>query len=84
MHRRTGDVDALEPLRSPQHHNLRQFYFECSNLEYLTGLTDVPKLGADPLNLLDNEQAPELPKRPTTVAAKTPTPPQQRGRQKQG
>lgn len=81
MHRRTGDVDALEPLRArynSQHHNLRKFYFECSNLKYLTGLINVPKLGADPPNLLDNGQAPELPKRPTTAAkaaAKAPTPP---------
>ena len=76
MHRRTGDVDALEPLRSPRHHNLRQFYFECSNLEYLTGLTNAPKPGADPPNPLDNGQAPELPKRPTMAAvAKAPTPP---------
>jgi signal transduction histidine kinase len=76
MHRRTGDVDALEPLRTrynSQHHNLRKFYFECSNLKYLTGLINVPKLGADPPNLLDNSQTPELPKRPTTV--KVPTPP---------
>jgi len=79
MHRRTGDLDALEPLRArynSQHHNLRKFYFECSNLKYLTGLINVPKLGADPPNLLDNGQAPELPKRPTTAAAaKAPTPP---------
>ncbi|KAG8769263.1 sla2 Src-like adaptor 2 [Ceratobasidium sp. 428] len=33
--------DALEPLRSrynSQHYNLRKFYYECSNLKYLTGL----------------------------------------------
>jgi len=79
IHRRTGDGDALEPLRArynTQHHNLRKFYFECSNLKYLTGLINVPKLGADPPNLLDNGQAPELPKRPTTAAkAAAPTPP---------
>jgi len=31
IHRRTGDGDALEPLRARyngQHHNLRKFYFE--------------------------------------------------------
>ncbi len=41
-------MDALEPLRQryvSQHHNLRKFYYECSNLKYLTGLINVPKLG---------------------------------------
>ena len=45
----TNDVDALEPLReryTSQHYNLRKFYYECSNLKYLTGLINVPKLGA--------------------------------------
>lgn len=44
----TNDHDALEPLRqrfNSQHHNLRKFYYECSNLKYLTGLINVPKLG---------------------------------------
>ena len=48
MHRRTDDVDALEPLRQrfkTQHYGLRKFYYECSNLRYLTGLINVPKLG---------------------------------------
>jgi hypothetical protein len=43
----TNDHDALEPLRgrfNSQHHNLRKFYYECSNLKYLTGLINVPKL----------------------------------------
>jgi len=78
IHRRKGDGDALEPLRARyngQHHNLRKFYIECSNLKYLTGLINVPKLGADPPSLLDNGQAPELPKRTTTAAkAAVPTP----------
>lgn len=41
-------MDALEPLReryAGQHYNLRKFYYECSNLKYLTGLINVPKLG---------------------------------------
>lgn len=41
------DHGALEPLRdrySTQHYNLRKFYYECSNLKYLTGLINVPKL----------------------------------------
>ncbi|EPQ60388.1 ANTH-domain-containing protein [Gloeophyllum trabeum ATCC 11539] len=77
MHRRTTDTDALEPLRtrfSSQHYNLRKFYYECSNLKYLTSLINVPKLGQDPPNLMDKGSAPDLPARPTT-AAKSPTPP---------
>ncbi|KAL5535815.1 SLA2 [Sanghuangporus sanghuang] len=77
MHRRTDDIDALEPLRAryaAQHHNLRKFYYECSNLKYLTGLINVPKLGAEPPNLLDNGSAPDLPARPSTTAVKTPPP----------
>lgn len=48
MHRRTDDIEALEPLKQryvSQHHSLRKFYYECSNLKYLTGLINVPKLG---------------------------------------
>ncbi|OBZ68605.1 Endocytosis protein end4 [Grifola frondosa] len=44
----TNDTEALEPLRqrfSAQHYALRKFYYECSNLKYLTGLINVPKLG---------------------------------------
>ncbi|THH19040.1 hypothetical protein EW146_g2043 [Bondarzewia mesenterica] len=78
MHRRTNDIEALEPLRTrynSQHYGLRKFYYECSNLKYLTGLINVPKLGQDPPNLLDNGSAPDLPARPTTAAAKSPSPP---------
>ncbi|EMD41891.1 hypothetical protein CERSUDRAFT_79505 [Gelatoporia subvermispora B] len=77
MHRRTNDTDALEPLRqrySAQHYALRKFYYECSNLKYLTGLINVPKLGQEPPNLLDNGTAPDLPARPTTTTIKTPPP----------
>lgn len=41
-------MDALDPLRqryNQQHYNLRKFYYECSNLKYLTSLINVPKLG---------------------------------------
>jgi hypothetical protein len=44
----TNDNEALEPLRqrfASQHYSLRKFYYECSNLKYLTGLINVPKLG---------------------------------------
>ncbi|KAH9004049.1 cytoskeleton assembly control protein [Lactarius hatsudake] len=79
MYRRTNDTEALEILRqryNAQHYGLRKFYYECSNLKYLTGLINVPKLGQEPPNLIDNEGAPDLPARPTTAAAaKSPTPP---------
>ncbi|GJJ14645.1 hypothetical protein Clacol_008911 [Clathrus columnatus] len=90
MHRRTDSVDALEPLRSrytAQHHALRKFYYECSNLKYLTGLINVPKLGQEPPNLFESDDgAPALPARPEATnnraldvkspppAAPTPTP----------
>ncbi|KAK0208818.1 ANTH domain-containing protein [Desarmillaria ectypa] len=77
MYRRTNDVDALEPLKeryTQQHYNLRKFYYECSNLKYLTGLINVPKLGHEPPNLLDTGDAPDLPARPKT-AVKSPSPP---------
>ena len=43
----TGAVEALEPVRqryNAQHYNLRKFYYECSNLKFLTNLITVPKL----------------------------------------
>ncbi|PSS05460.1 hypothetical protein PHLCEN_2v3840 [Hermanssonia centrifuga] len=75
---RTNDPEALEPLRtrySAQHYSLRKFYYECSNLKYLTSLINVPKLGQDPPNLTDNGPAPDLPARPTTTAPVAATPP---------
>ncbi|KAH9044515.1 ANTH domain-containing protein [Lactarius pseudohatsudake] len=73
MYRRTNDTEALEILRqryNAQHYGLRKFYYECSNLKYLTGLIN------EPPNLIDSEGAPDLPARPTTAAAaKSPTPP---------
>lgn len=73
----TNDVDVLEPLKerfTQQHYNLRKFYYECSNLKYLTGLINVPKLGHEPPNLMDSGDAPDLPARPKTVQAKSPPP----------
>ncbi|KAF8807805.1 cytoskeleton assembly control protein [Phlegmacium glaucopus] len=78
MYRRTNDVDVLEPLKerfTSQHYNLRKFYYECSNLKYLTGLINVPKLGHEPPNLLDSGDAPDLPARPKTVKTPPPTTP---------
>jgi hypothetical protein len=73
MFRRTDASDVLQPLReryNQQHYNLRRFYYECSNLKYLTSLINVPKLGQEPPNLLQHGDAPELPERPG--AAPTP------------
>lgn len=69
MFRRTDSPDALLPLQdryNHQHYNLRRFYYECSNLKYLTGLINVPKLGQEPPNLQISgpEDGPEIPKRP--------------------
>jgi huntingtin-interacting protein 1-related protein len=43
----TESVGALEPLKqryNSQHYALLRFYYECSNLRYLTSLISVPKL----------------------------------------
>lgn len=78
MHSTTGDYDALEPLRSrydAQHYRLAKFYFECSNLRYLTSLTKVPKLPPEPPNFLtDDEEPPSLPQRPAREQEPDPTP----------
>lgn len=64
----TGDDDALEPLRGrydTQHYRLLKFYYECSNLRYLTSLITVPKLPQEPPSLLaEDEDRPALPRRP--------------------
>ncbi|GAA6046371.1 hypothetical protein JCM3770_004887 [Rhodotorula araucariae] len=80
MYRRTDSMDALEPLKERydhQHFALRKFYYECSNLKYLTGLINVPKLPQDPPSLIDSGDTPDLPRRPPTQAPKQqqPTPP---------
>ncbi|ORY74587.1 ANTH domain-domain-containing protein [Protomyces lactucae-debilis] len=66
MHHATSE-DALEPLRTrygAQHYRLLKFYYECSNLRYLTNLIAIPKLPQDAPNLSDNEEIPALPSRP--------------------
>ena len=83
MHTTTGDEEALEPLRGrydTQHYRLLKFYYECSNLRYLTSLIQVPKLPPEPPNLLseDDENRPALPRRPAREIEKSdpaPTPP---------
>ncbi|KAK3331094.1 ANTH domain-containing protein [Apodospora peruviana] len=79
MHSTTGDNDALEPLRQrydAQHYRLVKYYYECSNLRYLTSLITIPKLPQDPPNLLsEDESAPALPARPKQEIERQPTPP---------
>src|SRR3954452_16329990 len=71
-----GDDEALEPLRKryiSQHYRLVKFYYECSNLRYLTSLITVPKLPQDPPNLLsDDENPPAKPPRPQAETAPAP------------
>lgn len=78
MHTTTGDDEALEPLRTRydgQHYRLVKFYYECSNLRYLTSLITVPKLPQDPPSLFaDDEERPALPKRPAREIEQPPSP----------
>ncbi|KAJ1736693.1 sla2 Src-like adaptor 2 [Coemansia sp. Benny D160-2] len=59
MHKRVeGAETALEPLRkryNGQHYMLRKFYYECSNLRYLTSLISVPRLPQHPINLMGGD-----------------------------
>ncbi|PYH88890.1 cytoskeleton assembly control protein Sla2 [Aspergillus ellipticus CBS 707.79] len=79
MHTTTGDTEALEPLRGrydAQHYRLVRFYYECSNLRYLTSLITVPKLPQDPPNLLsEDDDRPALPRRPMKDPEPQPSPP---------
>ncbi|CAG8617448.1 16903_t:CDS:10, partial [Dentiscutata erythropus] len=73
MHKRTDAIDALAPLRTrynAQHYALLKFYYDCSNLKYLTSLITVPKLPQDPPTLIDSS-VPPVPKRPQS---KSPAP----------
>ncbi|KAF9364743.1 sla2 Src-like adaptor 2 [Mortierella sp. NVP85] len=73
MHKRTSDPEGLILLRqryNAQHYALIKFYYECSNLKYLTSLISVPKLPQDPPNLLGSDSPPLTPQR--TVSKETP------------
>jgi huntingtin-interacting protein 1-related protein len=78
MHQSVGDDEILSPLRQRydmQHFRLVKFYYECSQLRYLTSLITVPKLPQDPPNLLaDDEDKPGLPSRPVKEIERPPTP----------
>ncbi|KAI8579900.1 hypothetical protein K450DRAFT_187864 [Umbelopsis ramanniana AG] len=76
MYRRTESVGALEPLKqryNSQHYALLRFYYECSNLKYLTSLISVPKLPQDPPSL-EEADTPTLSKRPQREATPPPAP----------
>ncbi|KAG0198900.1 sla2 Src-like adaptor 2 [Mortierella sp. GBA30] len=81
MHKRTNDPEGLVLLRqryNAQHYALIKFYYECSNLKYLTSLISVPKLPQDPPNLLGSDSPPMTPSRKVTIVKDTPpqTPPE--------
>lgn len=75
----TGDDEALEPLRgryNSQHYRLVRFYYECSNLRYLTSLITIPKLPQDPPNLFaEDDERPALPRRPVREVESPPPKP---------
>ncbi|KAI7901271.1 I/LWEQ domain-containing protein [Cokeromyces recurvatus] len=79
MHQKTDSSDALTPLRqkfNSQHYALLKFYYECSNLKYLTSLINVPKLAQDPPSFMDGS-TPKLPKRPEVARIEAPPTPAQ-------
>lgn len=77
MHVALGDSEALDPLRSryeSQHYRLVKFYYECSNLRYLTDLITIPKLPQEPPNVFaDDDERPALPARPPREISPQPT-----------
>ncbi|KAG0278445.1 sla2 Src-like adaptor 2 [Linnemannia exigua] len=85
MHRRTNDPEGLVLLRqryNAQHYALIKFYYECSNLKYLTSLISVPKLPQDPPSLIGGDSPPLLPTRQPATPHQQPareTPPQSPG-----
>jgi len=65
----TSDPDGLILLRqryNAQHYALIKFYFECSNLKYLTSLISVPKLSQDPPNLFGSDSPLLMPRQAGT------------------
>ena len=82
----TNQSDALSPLRqrfNTQHYALVKFYFNCSNVRYLTSLITIPKLPQDPPNLLGYGDAGALPSNSQAIVLRNrppspspPTPPQ--------
>lgn len=79
MHRTLGDDEVLRPLHDRydmQHYRLVKFYYECSQLRYLTSLITIPRLPTDPPNLMsEDEDRPALPSRPKAKEEEEPAPP---------
>lgn len=60
MHRSGDFHEVLAPLRErfhSQHRSLRQFYYECSQIRYLTSLITIPELSPDPPSLGPGDNA---------------------------
>ncbi|KAF8978923.1 sla2 Src-like adaptor 2 [Entomortierella lignicola] len=79
MHKRTSDPEGLVLLRqryNAQHYALLKFYYECSNLKYLTSLITVPKLPQDPPSLLGSDSPPMTPQRKIVKDTPPQTPPE--------
>lgn len=78
---RSGDFyEALTPLKERYqklHRSLRQFYYECSQIRYLTSLIAIPQLSADPPTMgpEDNQARSATPRfAPTPPPAPIPDP----------
>ncbi|KAL6947308.1 hypothetical protein ACO0QE_002191 [Hanseniaspora vineae] len=64
MFRQTGDEEALLPLKESfetQHHQLFEFYADCSSIKFLTSLITIPKLPTDPPNAFVSDYDTEEP-----------------------
>ena len=77
-----ADSEVLEPLRAryySQHRRLRNFYFDCRGVKYLSGLISIPELSVEPPDPMPStDAAPPLPQRPpepkTGASPAPPTP----------
>ena len=75
MHATVESHAALEPLRNrynAQYKTLRQFYYECSNIRYLTSLITIPRL---PENPPDFVREPAANRKPIAEPPREKTPP---------
>lgn len=75
LHSKVEAHEALAPLRERykvQYHQLVKFYFECSNLKYLTSLITIPKLPPLPTDFVSGHQQPRSD--PPSPREKTPPP----------
>ena len=79
MHKTLDGDEVLAPLRGrydAQHYRLVKFYYECSQLRYLTSLITIPRLPTDPPSLIaEDEDRPALPSRPKAKEDDEPPPP---------